>query len=273
MLTDLHTHTTASDGSLAPADLLEHARAAGIAVLAITDHDTTNAYTNLDSATCSGLDVVHGVEFSTVWQRRGIHVVGLNVRIDSDAMVSACASQMRARDERAHIIAAGLHKRGIADAYDGAAALADGDNIGRPHFARYLVSIGAVATPAQAFKKFLGGKHHAAGLEQWASLEQVIDWIRGAGGNAVLAHPAKYGLTRSRLNALTRAFRDLGGEAIEVISGSQHADVTTLLSRVAESHGLAASLGSDFHQPGLPWAALGRIAPLPEQLQPVWDLW
>lgn len=273
MTADLHTHTTASDGSLTPAQLRAEACAAGISLLAITDHDTTAAMRALERPDDGRLTIIPGVEFSTRWQRQGVHIVGLNIDSASSVMHSACATQSEARDDRALAIAERLEKHGIDDSYAGARAYAAGGAIGRPHFARYLVSIGAVATPAQAFKKFLGGAGDAGGIGHWPSMATAVEWIRDAGGTPVLAHPAKYRLTRSRLGALASAFRDAGGGAIEVISGQQKVEVTTQIADLARRYKFAASTGSDFHEPGRPWAALGRLEPLPGDLTPVWDTW
>ncbi len=271
MRVDLHTHTTASDGKLSPADLLQRARAAGVEMLAITDHDSVAAYAELP--TVADLRIVPGVEFSTLWQRVGIHVVGLNVALDSAAMTDAITYQHRARDERAARIAERLAKRGIADALAGAARLAGNGSIGRPHFAEYLLSIGAVPTIELAFRKYLDASHAGNLIEGWASLPAIVSWIREAGGTPVIAHPGKYHLTRSRLEQLTSDFVAAGGQAIEVVSGLQKSDLTRDLAALAARHGLAASMGSDFHQPGQVWAQLGVTPALPASAKPVWELW
>ncbi len=273
MLADLHTHTTASDGKLAASELLSAASAAGVTLLAITDHDTVAAYSGLDTCRHANLNVVAGVEFSSWWERTGIHILGLNIDLASPAITAACRHQGQARDDRARAIGERLRKRGIGNAYEGAAAYAGGGAIGRPHFARHLVAVGAAVDPADAFRKFLGGRHEAGGFDHWAPLAAIIAWIRDAGGTAVLAHPAKYKLTNGRLNALLTAFRVAGGQGLEVISGQQTPDQTRHLSALARAHDLAASAGSDFHQSGLPWATLGKVAPLAADLRPVWDLW
>lgn len=271
MLADLHTHTTASDGKLSPLDLLARARTAGVEMLAITDHDSIAAYAELPAVT--DLRIVPGVEFSTLWQRVGIHVVGLNVALDSDAMREAILFQHRARDERAARIADKLARRGIADPLAGAARFAGNGSIGRPHFAEYLVSIGAVPNIEFAFRKYLDASRAGNLIEGWASLSAIVDWIRAAGGTAVIAHPGKYRLTRSRLEQLTGDFVAAGGQAIEVVSGLQKPELTRDLAALAARHHLAASVGSDFHQPGQVWAQLGVMPALPAGARPVWESW
>jgi hypothetical protein len=271
MLADLHSHTTASDGKLSAAELLTRARAAGVEMLAITDHDSVAAYAELPVV--DDLRLIAGVEFSTLWQRLGVHVVGLNVALDSAALGEAIDYQHRARDERAARIADKLAKRGIADALAGAARFAGAGSIGRPHFAEYLVSIGAVPTIEFAFRKYLDASRVGGLIEGWASLPAIVGWIREAGGTPVIAHPGKYHLTHARLDHLTRDFVAAGGQAIEVVSGKQKPELTRDLAALAARHGLAASIGSDFHQPGQVWAQLGVIPALPASAKPVWDLW
>ena len=271
MRADLHSHTIASDGKLTPLALLERARAADLELLAITDHDSIAAYAELPEVT--GLKVIPGVEFSTLWQRVGIHIVGLNISLDSPALGHAIAFQHRARDERAARIAERLAKRGLPDTLAGAAQFADGGSIGRPHFAQYLVSIGAVTTIEFAFRKYLDTSRVGSQLEGWASLPQIVGWIREAHGTPVIAHPGKYHLTHARLSQLTVEFQAVGGLAIEVVSGQQKPELTRDMAALAERHGLAASVGSDFHQPGQVWAQLGVTPPLPASCKPVWQLW
>ena len=273
MQVDLHSHTTASDGLLSPAALIERAREVGLDLLAITDHDSIAGEAVALAAATSGLTLISGIEFSTFWQRHGIHIVGLNFARDSAAMQAALDYQGRARHARAERIAERIRKRGIHDALAGAARLAGTGSIGRPHFAAYLVSIGACANSEQAFKQFLDPRHTGVLHEGWAALPTIIDWIRAAGGTAVLAHPAKYRLTRKQLAELARTFKAAGGTALEVISGQQPPDVTRDMAELAVQHGLQAALGSDFHRLGQPWAALGRLAPLPASCVPVWEHW
>jgi hypothetical protein len=269
---DLHAHSTASDGSLAPDALLSAAASAGVGMLSITDHDTVAAY-QAGLAPPPGMTLVPGIELSTFWRRIGIHVVGLGIDIDSSAMREACARQQAAREQRARAIAARLARRGIEDAYAGAARLADGGVIGRPHFARLLVERGVVRTLKQAYAHHLRGAREAHGIGIWAELGEVIDWIRDAGGVAVLAHPAHYRLTGMRLDELVGEFAARGGHAIEIVSGQQLPALTTRLAALARAHGLAGSLGSDFHHPDRTHTRLGRLPALPADVPPVWSRW
>tara|TARA_B110000967_G_C18887839_1_gene565213 strand:+ start:2365 stop:3189 length:825 start_codon:yes stop_codon:yes gene_type:complete len=270
---DFHCHTTVSDGSLSPAELLDLALEREIDMLSITDHDTLGAYQQLTKIN-SGLQIIPGIELSSQWNRRGIHIVGLNVGLDSPSILQAVEQQSNARRERAEIIAEKLERLGFTDCFAGALSFASGpDQIGRPHFARHLVNIGAVSNIQQAFKRYLGAGKVGDIKDQWASAETVISWIRDAGGVAVLAHPTKYKLTRSKLIELLRDFKDAGGEAMEVISGAQEPSVTRDMARLCKDIGFDASCGSDFHSPNQPWAALGKVAPLPDSCFPIWRRW
>ena len=269
---DLHAHSTASDGSLAPDALLAAAAGAGVRLLSITDHDTLAAYRG-GLTPPPGLALVPGIELSTFWRRIGIHVLGLGIDTESSAMHEACARQQAARERRARAIAARLERRGIEDAYAGAARLAAGGMIGRPHFARLLVERGVVRTLKQAYAHHLRGASEAHGVGIWAELGEIIAWIRNAGGVAVLAHPAHYRLTGMRLGELVGEFAERGGGAIEIVSGQQLPAVTTRLAALARAHGLAGSLGSDFHHPDRPHTPLGRLPSLPADVPPVWSRW
>ena len=267
---DLHTHTNVSDGKLSPAELINRAIAKGIQVLSITDHDTTNAYQQLDlSATTPRL--IPGIELSTFWNKIGIHVVGLNIELNSNAMNDASSFQQHARITRAEAIAEKLEKHGINDALNGAHAIAGNDNIGRPHFAQHIVNVGAADSINEAFKKYLSSGKSGDIKKYWASLPQIIGWIRDAGGVAVLAHPLKYKLTRTRLVTLIDDFITAGGEGIEVVSGKQIPVDTRLLARICNQKKLLASCGSDFHEPKQTWAELGEFSPIPKNCTPIWE--
>ena len=273
MLADLHTHTNASDGQLSPGELLAEAEAAGVQLLAITDHDTLAGYAALTPGLATGCRIIAGIELSTTWRKTGIHVVGLNIDLDNAELLAGVTRQRNARRERAQIIATKLEKLGFRDVLQGAAQLAGAAEVSRPHFARYLVESGQIKSMQDAFRKHLGPGKPGDVREMWASLDDVIGWIHAAGGVAVLAHPAKYKLTNLKLEELTSDFRAAGGDALEVISGQQDLSVTTRLGKLAARHNLLASCGSDFHQPGQSWARLGVVATLPRSCAPVWEAW
>lgn len=271
MIVDFHCHTTASDGALTPDELVARASRNGVEQLAITDHDTLGAYRNLVPG--DGMRLIPGIELSCQWQKRGIHIVGLNVDMASDAMAEALAHQSSARRERADMIAAKLEKYGVESPLSGAQAIADGATLGRPHFARYLVQCGFVKSEKEAFKKYLGSGKPCDIKVCWPETQQVIEWIRGAGGTAVLAHPGKYKLTRSRLISYVEEFQRWGGQGMEILSGPARPDETKLYSTICEKFGLHESLGSDFHSPQQRWLDLGVQSSALFLRKPVWELW
>lgn len=270
MIFDLHSHTSYSDGVLTPAELIARAHEKGVDVLSITDHDTVDAYAH-GLPRLDRLKLVAGIELSTQWGSSGIHVLGLNIDPRSDAMVTASRIQSETRLERAMRISESLAKKGIEDAFSGARKLSAGGYIGRPHFAQHLINIGKADSMHTAFKKFMGDGKAGDVKKHWAELPQIIRWIRDANGIAVLAHPLKYKLTRTRLKRLLDDFMEAGGQGMEVISGQQTPQQTSDMAQLCDQKKLLASCGSDFHMPGKPWAELGAFAALPGYLLPVWD--
>jgi predicted metal-dependent phosphoesterase TrpH len=267
---DLHSHTLCSDGSLEPLELVARAIDKGVDVLAITDHDTLDAYRGLPLQQ-SRLELVAGIEFSTQWESTGIHVLGLDVDPGSDAILTGVHYQTEARRQRAERIGEVLEKKGIPDAFAGAAALAHSGYIGRPHFAQYLVEIGRARSIEDAFRKYVGDGKAGDVKQHWADLPQVVQWIRDAGGIAVLAHPLKYKLTRTKLKRLLADFMQAGGQGLEVVSGQQNPQQTAGMGGLCAQMNLLASCGSDFHKPDTHWGELGRFPALPRNVTPVWE--
>lgn len=271
---DLHSHSTASDGTLAPPDLVARAAAKGVDVLALTDHDTTAGLDEAAAAAAAaGIRLVRGVEVSVTWGGRTVHILGLNVGRDCAALEQGLKGLRGYREERAREIARLLEQAGIPGAYEGARALAKGRILSRTHFAHYLVAQGRAESVRQVFKKFLvkGKPGHVAG--RWAELGEAVSWIRAAGGQAVIAHPARYGFTAAKLTRLVEEFKAAGGTGMEVISGSHAPEESARMAVVARRNGLLASAGSDFHGPENPWYELGTLPPLPADLTPVWAQW
>lgn len=274
MIYDLHTHSNASDGVLSPAALVTRARQRGVTHLALTDHDTVNGlHSARQQAEIEGIALIEGIEFSCLWSSRSIHVVGLNIDSASAPLQEAISAQQEARDSRAVEIAKRLEKAGIPEPLEGARRIAGEAVLGRPHFARYLVEIGFASSVNAAFKQYLGAGKPGDIKHRWPDIHSMAAAILAAGGVPVLAHPAKYELTRTKLRELVATFKDAGGLALEVISGQQAPNETDTLVQITKQFELHASCGSDFHAPDQPWQELGSFTPLPSACKPVWQLW
>ncbi len=273
MIRDLHTHSSASDGYLSPQALLAFAASHGVDVISITDHDTVNAYDQLILEEDSAVTLIPGIELSSVWQGRSIHIVGLNIDCRNPELLGGITRQQQARDERAKTIAARLTGLDIDNPYEAVRRLAGEASIGRPHFAKHLVDIGKVRDVRTAFRKYLGTGKIGDVTQGWAPMTDVIAWIIAAGGIPVLAHPAKYKFTTTKLRALLADFRDSGGLGVEVVCGRQEPDLTKRLANIAIDLDLLASTGSDFHHPDNKWSRPGGFPALPDNVVPVWDRW
>lgn len=268
---DLHCHSTASDGVLSPTEVVQRAAAQGVNVLALCDHDTIDG---IDEAQCAaqseGIVLIVGVEISTTWEGRGIHIVGLNFDKSHPKMTALLASQKALRDKRAVEIGEKLEKIGVPNAYEGAKALTNGE-VTRAHYARYLMQIGKVSNEGQAFKRYLGQGKSAFVKAEWTTIPTAIETIQASGGIAVIAHPLRYNMTARWVRKLITDFKAWGGDAMEIVDCGQSRDQRQLLARWANEFGLLGSVGSDFHFP-CGWVELGKNLYLPDEVKPVWVL-
>lgn len=272
---DLHSHSTASDGLLTPEAVVQRAASRGVDVLALTDHDDLAGLpTASDAARDAGIALVAGAELSVSWNDETIHVVALNVDPACETLVRGLDAIRSGREGRARRIAAALEAAGIRGAWEGAMRYVTSERlISRAHFARFLVEAGHFKETKDVFKRYLAQGLPGYVEHTWATLGDAIGWIHAAGGDAVLAHPARYRVSASGMRRLVAEFRDLGGDAIEVISPAHDADETSRFAALARTHGLKASTGSDFHGPGEGPIDLGDLPPLPAGVEPVWSRW
>lgn len=269
---DLHSHSIASDGTLDPVELVSAAHAAGVNILALTDHDTTEGLSAARTrARDLGLQLVSGVEISVSWQAQTVHVLGLNINPDCEELQAGLLGLREFRNWRAAEIGRRLDKAGIKGSYEGACALAEGSIVGRTHFARFLVEQGHARDVRQVFKRYLINNKPGFVSGEWASLETALDWISRAGGMAVIAHPARYRMTASKLRRLTGEFRECGGLGMEVVSGSHTRDNIQTMAALCRNENMLASCGSDYHGPENPWIKLGQLPELPMGCTPVWQ--
>lgn len=272
---DLHCHSTVSDGTLEPEDIARRAHAQGVQLWALTDHDELRGLARAAEVAAEvGLPFVAGVEISVTWAHETLHIVGL--RIDpQDATINDGLERTRSgRTNRAHEMAAQLAAVGIPNAFEGALEyVGNPDLIGRTHFARYIVETGRCDDVKEVFGKYLVEGKPGYVPMQWASLPEAIGWIKAAGGVPVIAHPGRYKLKDAELRALFVEFKDLGGEAIEVVTGSHTPDQYRRFASYAKEYGFTASRGSDFHGPEESRYDLGALPPLPDSVVPVWHHW
>ena len=270
---DLHSHSTASDGALSPTELVQRAHQHGVTSLALTDHDTTVGLPEAQlSASATGIKLIAGIELSTNWQDKCFHIVGLGIDPSYAPLAEATHNLQSTRLERAEKIALKLEKKRIPGALEAVKNAAGDGMITRTHFADFLLSQNYVSTQQEAFDRYLAKGKPAYVSTSWAELEVAVNWITQSGGIAVLAHPLRYRLTANWMKRLLTAFKEAGGQGIEVITSRINADEIRLVADYAARFDLAGSVGSDFHSVVNPWVELGRLAPLPKNIKPVWEL-
>jgi len=271
---DLHCHSNVSDGVLPPAEVVARAAANGVHALALTDHDDVSGlFAAQEAASEAGLALIPGVEISVSWGGQTVHIVGLRIDPLDPELAAGLHAIRLGRIERAHRMSEDLARSGIAGAYEGAHAYAANKQmVGRTHFARWLVAQGHAPDMRSAFRRYLTRGNPGYVEHEWTSLENAVRWIHASGGMAVVAHPGRYAFNARELHLFLDAFRELGGEGIEVITGSHHPSEYGKFADLARAFGLKASRGADFHAPG-EGVDIGRLPALPHYCKPVWQDW
>lgn len=271
---DLHCHSVVSDGTLTPEALAARAKANGVELWALTDHDEIGGQHRARAAAHDqGLAWLSGVEISVTFAGHTVHIVGLGFDADDAALREGLARTRGGRGERAREMAEGLARVGIRGAYEGALKYVGNPAlISRTHFARYLVETGVCKDTYEVFRRYLAEGKPGFVPHRWATLGDAVGWITRAGGLAVIAHPARYSFTPTEEYALFSEFKAHGGRGVEVVTGSHSSAEVVTYARMAQEFGLAASRGSDFHSPDESHTDLGALPPLPGELTPVWDL-
>lgn len=275
MRIDLHSHTTASDGRLEPKDLVDRALSFDIEVLAITDHDTVDGLAPAKQYVQDNqlpIKIINGIEISTVWQNKDIHIVGLNIDPDASALKRLIEQQKQHRVVRSELIASRLEKATREGVLEEVQQIAGDAPITRAHFAKWLVDNGFAKNMQMVFKKYLTRNNPGYVPPNWCSMKDAVDAIHAAGGQAVLAHPGRYQLTAKWVKRLLAAFVEANGDAMEVAQPQQAQQERRNLADYAIQYKLLASQGSDFHYPS-PWMELGRNLWLPAGVEPVWKDW
>ena len=270
---DLHCHSVVSDGTLTPEELAARAKANGVELWALTDHDEIGGqHRAAAAARAQGMAYLTGVEISVTFADTTVHIVGLGFDPDNAALAQGLAATRGGRGQRAQEMAAQLAEVGIAGAYEGALQfVGNPELISRTHFARFLVETKVCRDTAEVFRKYLIEGKPGYVPHRWAALGDAVRWITEAGGVAVIAHPARYKFTATEEYALFSEFKAHGGTGVEVVTGSHSATEYLTYADMAQEFGLAASRGSDFHSPDESHTDLGALPLLPGHLTPVWE--
>ena len=271
---DLHCHSVVSDGTLTPEALAERAASNGVELWALTDHDEIGGQARAAAAAKAvGMRYITGVEISVTFLGKTVHIVGLGIDTDNADLREGLEHTRGGRRLRAQDMADGLAKVGIKGAFEGALQyVGNPDLISRTHFARHLVETGVCKETNEVFRKYLTEGKPGYVEHRWATLKDAVGWITGAGGMAVVAHPARYKFTPNEEFALFTEFKGHGGRGVEVVTGSHSAAEYVTYAATAQEFGLAASRGSDFHSPLESHTELGTLPYLPGGLTPVWEL-
>jgi predicted metal-dependent phosphoesterase TrpH len=272
---DLHCHSTHSDGLLAPSAVVARAAARGVGVLALTDHDEVSGLAEARSAAAdAGIELVCGAELSVTWDDSTLHVVALRIDPTHSVLTEGLDVIRVGRATRARRIGEALAAAGIKGAYEGAMKYVTSERlVSRTHFARFLVEAGHAREMKDVFKRYLTHGKPGYVPHPWATLSEAVGWIHAAGGQAVLAHPGRYKIDGAGMRRLLGEFRDLGGDAIEVVSSSHTPAQYIEFATYARVFDLRASCGSDWHGPGESWMDLGDVPEMPPGVVPVWKDW
>ena len=270
---DLHCHSVVSDGTLTPEQLATRAKANGVELWALTDHDEVGGQDRaMAAAQANGMKYLTGVEISITFANKTVHIVGLGFDAHDEQLQKGLLQTRGGSGKRAKEMSEGLAKVGIHGAYEGALKYAGNHElISRTHFARFLVETGACQDTNEVFRRFLTEGNPGFVPHRWASLKDAVQWIVQAKGMAVIAHPARYGFTPNEEFALFTEFKNHGGQGVEVVTGSHTPAEYVTYADMAKEFDLFASRGSDFHSPDESRIDLGTLPWLPGQLPPVWE--
>lgn len=270
---DLHCHSLYSDGSLTPANLILRAKEKGVTTLALTDHDTVSGISQAQQAAEEHqLNFIPGIELSCLWHKKTFHILGLNIDPNNAQLLAGTQKLQTIRFERAQKIALKLEKHKVFGAFEAVQAAADTGMITRPHFAKYLIQQNHVNSMKEAFDRYLAQGKPAFVSTEWVDITDAIQWIKESGGIPVIAHPMRYKLTASWMRRFLNDFKKMGGQGIEIITARSSPEEIRRTLQFAKTFEFYGSVGSDFHTPDNQWVELGRLPPLPADIQPIWRL-
>jgi predicted metal-dependent phosphoesterase TrpH len=272
---DLHCHSIVSDGTLTPEALAQRAKANGVELWALTDHDEIGGQDRaLEAARLAGLPYLTGAEISVTFAGTTVHIVGLGMDHTHPALVNGLRATRGGREMRARAMSDDLLARaGIPGVYEGALKYVENPElISRTHFARYLVEAGVCKETNEVFRKYITEGKPGFVPHRWASLRDAVGWITESGGVAIIAHPGRYKLAANEEYALVTEFKTLGGQGVEVMTGAHGQADYVKYAGYCQEFDLAASRGSDFHSPEESHTDLGKLPFLPGSVTPVWEL-
>ncbi len=272
MSIDLHSHSYYSDGFLSPQALIELAKKQGCQTLCLSDHDTTAGLDEAqDTADKLGVNLIHGVEASALWQQQTVHIVGLGIDKNNTILQAGLKQHQIFRKQRARLMAKGLEQVGIKDAYHKTLKFAPKKMLTRTHFAKMLIDEKICSNMGSVFKRYLTGNRPGSVAPQWQAMSAVINWIHQAGGLAVLAHPFRYRFTNAKVGRLLSAFGEMGGDGLEVVVGGSLLEEVNKAAQLALKYNLLGSMGSDYHGWAGEYRQLGKLPPLPNSITPIWS--
>lgn len=274
MTIDLHNHSYYSDGILSPSEVVRLAKKSGCNVFALTDHDTTNGLDEAQQeANNQQIKLIHGVEISTMWSNMTLHIIGLNIDKDNPTLQAGLSQHQDFRKIRAEKMARSLGGAGVVGAMGKTQALAKTDMLTRTHFAQMLIQEGVCKDMKSVFRRFLTGKKPGSVSGKWAQFDKVIKWIHNAGGVAVLAHPLRYRMTRTKVQRMLSHLSNAGLDGVEVVTAHSTDEEITLMSKWADEYDLLYSRGSDYHGWSNQKIKIGYLKDFPNPDRALWREW
>ena len=271
MKVDLHNHSYYSDGVFSPSEVVRFADDAGCDLFALTDHDTTDGLDEAQHmADKLSVNLVSGVEIFAFWRNMTIHIIGLDIDINSDILQAGLVHNQQLRKERAEKIALGLWRAGITDALEKTQALSKTDMLTRTHFAQMLIREGYCKDMKSVFRRYLNGKKPGGVRVEWKNIDEVVGWIHAAGGQAVLAHPFRYRMTQTKIKNMLTDFKEVLGDGIEVVTATSTNEEITVSNKWAKEYKLLSSCGSDYHGWPNQRIQIGCLRDLPNLDNAIW---
>lgn len=257
-MVDLHVHSNKSDGTFTPSELVTMAIEKNLTALALTDHDTTDGLEELANAAAGKpLAIVPGIELSTEYEGKDIHIVGLFIDPTQSDFRAHLKAFVESRDDRNRKMCANLQEAGIPISYEALQEANPGSVITRAHYGTWLLEHGVVSSVADAFSKYLGDHTPYFVPREKVTPQQAVSLIQKAGGLAILAHPILYRMSRERLDILVRRLKEVGLTGIEAIYATYNSREENQIRQLAIKYDLLLSGGSDFHGFAKPKLELG----------------